>query len=274
MLNVTPDSFSDGGHFLASTDAVGHGLRMRAAGADCIDIGGASSRPRGATYGDGAAPVGTQEEIDRVVPVIEGLAARCDAPLSVDTCRAAVASAALAAGARIVNDVSGGADPELLREAARCGAELVLMHTRGDGAVASPNTDYADAVHDVVAELGDAIARAQACGVSLEKLWIDPGLGFAKTPAQSLQLLDRLPELCGLGHRVLVGASRKGFIGQASLRPDGSSPGPDERDPGTFATVALSVRAGANAVRVHDVAGAYQAVRVTEAVVASRGVAQ
>lgn len=261
VLNVTPDSFSDGGRFVALDAAVAQAERLRAEGADVIDVGGASSRPPGKTYGAGAAPVSADEELARVIPVVEALVAR-RARVSVDTTRAAVADAALARGASIVNDVSMGSEDALLDVVARHGAELVLMHTRDAGRVDASTTAYEDVVEDVLAELRAAIARAVARGVAPERVWIDPGVGFAKTAPQSAALLGATQRLVASGHRVLVGASRKSFIAQLAPAPDGSPPPPDARLGGSLAAVTAAVLGGAHAVRVHDVAASRQAALV------------
>lgn len=263
VLNVTPDSFSDGGEAFAFHDAMAKARQLLADGADVIDVGGASSRPAGATYGAGAAAVTVDEELRRVVPVVEWLSRELGARVSIDTVTPEVADAALVAGARIVNDVSSGASPELLRVAARHDAELVLMHTRGDGRVSGEHASYGDVVAEVVAELSQAVARAKGHGVAAARIWIDPGIGFAKTAAQSLALLAALPRLSALGHRVLVGPSRKSFIAELE-RGSGMPPSPPgERLGGTAAAVGAAVWLGADAVRVHDVRAMRQAALVS-----------
>ncbi len=266
VLNVTPDSFSDGGQFLSPADAVARAKAMLLEGADVLDVGGASSRPRGLTYGAGAEPVPAAEERARIEPVISVLARELGARVSVDTTQPDVARAALGAGASIVNDVSMGASEALLRAVADHGAELVLMHTRGDGSHGAGHTQYADVALEVRAELARAVDRAIANGVAPERIWIDPGIGFAKTAEQSAALLARLPELVSLGHRVLVGASRKAFIAALAPRPDGTSPPTGDRLGGSLAVLTLAALGGASAVRVHDVAASYQALRVIAAV--------
>lgn len=265
VLNVTPDSFSDGGRWLDPARAAAHGLSMVGVGADVVDVGGESSRPAGATYGAGAVRVPVQEELRRVVPVIEALAAR-SLRVSVDTVKAEVARAALAAGARVVNDVSCGQSPALLEAVAAGGAELVLMHTRADGRVDPSTTGYGDVVAEVRAELEAAVERAVRAGVPRERVWIDPGIGFAKTPAQSLALLGRLDVLVATGHRVLVGASRKSFIARAVAPAGEEGPRAEERLGGSLAALTAAVLAGAAAVRVHDVRESVQAVRLAEAI--------
>lgn len=264
VLNVTPDSFSDGGRFLALDAALARAKAMLAEGADVIDVGGASSRPRGATYGAGAEDVPVDVELARVIPVVEAVARQLGAKVSIDTTRGAVADAAIRAGARVVNDVSMGRDDALLAAVARHGAELVLMHTRGTGEVVADNTAYEDVVRDVLRELGQACERARAAGVASAGLWIDPGLGFAKTAAQSAELLARTAELTGLGARVLVGASRKSFLAVLAER-DGARPAPDARLGASLAAALVAARAGAAGLRVHDVAETRQALDVLHA---------
>jgi dihydropteroate synthase len=257
ILNVTPDSFSDGGRFADADAAVACALQMAADGADIVDVGGESTRP-------GSAPVGAETEIARTVPVIRALAARTDAVLSIDTTKPEVAEAAVAAGARMINDVSGLRHGDALaRIAARSGAHLVLMHSRGTPADMQKDPahlEYSDVVADVAAELSRSADRAIAAGVRRDRIWIDPGIGFAKTPEQNYALLARLGEIAALGYPVLVGPSRKAFIGAATGAPVGDRLG------GTAAAVALSVLNGARGVRVHDVAAMRQAALVAHAV--------
>lgn len=259
ILNVTPDSFSDGGRYLALDAALARAKVMLAEGADVVDVGGASSRPRGATYGDGAAAVPVDVELGRVVPVVEILARELGARVSVDTRSGTVAEAALAAGACIVNDVSMGADETLLQAVAAKNAALVLMHTRGSGEVSGATTHYADVARDVSRELATAIARARALGV--REVWADPGLGFAKTATQSAELLARLPVLAELGVPLLVGASRKAFLGALAARR-GEVPAPAERLPASLVAAVAATQGGAAAVRVHDVRETRQALDV------------
>jgi dihydropteroate synthase len=266
VLNITPDSFSDGGKHLRPEAALAHARRLVAEGADVVDVGGASSRPRGALYGAGAAPVTAADEIARVLPVVAQIARELRAVVSIDTVQPAVARAAIDAGASIVNDVSCGACDELLELAAEHGVEYVLMHTRGKGEVAPPNTDYRDVTQEVIAELLAAVERARRCGIASSKLWIDPGLGFAKTARQSAELLGRTDALVATGLRVLCGPSRKGFIADLAPGPLRQRPGPTEREAGTLAAVTAAVLQGASGVRVHDVAAARQAVLLAEAI--------
>lgn len=261
VLNVTPDSFSDGGRFLAAENAVVHAFEMLAAGADVIDVGGASSRPPGHVYGLGAEPVTAHAERERVETVVRALSAR-SVLVSIDTVNAAVAEVALEAGARIVNDVSCAGREALLRVTADAGADYVLMHNRGDGAVSGDNIAYGDCVAEVLDELRRGLDRAVGAGIAPERIWLDPGLGFAKTAAQSLALLAATARLVETGQRVLVGPSRKAFIAACAPQPDGTQPEPSQRQPGTDAAVTVAVLGGASAVRVHDVPASYQAVRV------------
>lgn len=250
VLNVTPDSFSDGGAFLAAEAALQQAARLLREGAHVLDIGGESSRPPGRTYGS-VDQVSEAEELRRVLPVIEGLRAY-GARISIDTVKAAVAERALAAGAQIVNDVSCGRSEALLRVAGEAGAELVLMHNRGRGERSPENTRYQDVVRDVRDELMGAVDRAITAGVAAEKIWIDPGLGFAKTALQSATLLAFTDELVATGHRVLVGASRKSFIAELAPLASGATPEPQQRLGGSAAAVVMAVLRGAQGVRVHD----------------------
>ena len=251
IVNATPDSFSDGGRFLERDAAVDRALRLADEGADLVDLGGESTRP-------GAPPVPAEEELRRVVPVVERLRARAfPLPISVDTSKGAVARAALAAGADLVNDVTGLRDPELGRAVAAAGVPVVLMHMRGTPADMASGASYRDVAAEVAAELAEALARAAAAGIPAEATVLDPGLGFAKTAEQSLELLARVGELRRLGRPLLVGPSRKSFIGKLA----GGAP-PEDRLPGTLAAVAWCVLAGVELVRVHDVAPARQAAAV------------
>ena len=265
VINVTPDSFSDGGRYLDPDAAVDHGRRLLAEGADVLDVGGESSRPAGRTYGEGFHHVPAAEEIARVVPVIELLAGELAARVSIDTVKPEVAAAALAAGASIVNDVRCAEDPRLAEAAAAAGANYVIMHNRGRGEVRSPNTDYGDIVQDVIDELLQAAERVERAGVPRAAVWLDPGLGFAKTGRQSAALLSSLGRFRKTGYRVLVGPSRKSFIAELAPNRGGEPPSADDRLGGTAAAVAICVAAGVDAVRVHDVHVMSQLVRVAEA---------
>jgi dihydropteroate synthase len=270
VVNVTPDSFSDGGKFSTPELAIVQARRLQADGADVIDVGGASSRPRGKLYGAGAPPVSAEDERERVLPVVAALAG-AGGRVSIDTTKPEVARAAIAAGASIVNDVSCGASLALLDVAAELNVEYVLMHTRGGGEVEPPNTVYGDVVDDVRDELLEAVARAEGRGITRNKLWIDPGIGFAKTAEQSAALLAAASVLVATGLRVLYGPSRKGFIAELAPLASGERPGPGEREAGTLAAVTALVLQGVAAVRVHDVAAARQAVLIAEAVAAHAG---
>jgi dihydropteroate synthase len=256
VVNVTPDSFADGGRYLDRRAAVAHGLALAAEGADLLDVGGESTRP-------GATGVEEAIELDRVLPVIEELAAATDVPVSVDTRKAAVARAALAAGAAIVNDVSAGRDdPDLLGVAAEAGAPLVLMHMQGTPATMQDNPQYHDVLAEVEAFLQERCDAAEAAGVAPDALVVDPGIGFGKRDEHNYALLGGLARLTRLGHPLLVGTSRKGFIGRALDLPV------EERLEGTAATVVWAVERGARIVRVHDVAPMVRTVRMTEALLA------
>lgn len=255
ILNVTPDSFSDGGQWARPAQAIPRGLVLAAQGADIVDVGGESTRP-------GAVRIGAQEELDRVVPVVAGLVA-AGVAVSIDTSRAAVAQAAVELGAVIVNDVSAGvADPGMAALVARTGVVYVAMHSRG----ASDTPDeYDDVVADVAGELGERVAALLAAGVLRHQVVLDPGLGFAKSGANNWPLLARLGELRALGHPLLIGASRKRFLGVVLATETGVALPPAERDDATTAVTALVAAAGAWCVRVHHVAGSADAVRVAAA---------
>ncbi|MCX4747375.1 dihydropteroate synthase [Kitasatospora sp. NBC_01287] len=259
VVNVTPDSFSDGGLWLDPDAAVAHGLDLVARGADLVDVGGESTRP-------GSARVTEREELRRVLPVVRELAA-AGVVVSVDTMRAAVAEQALAAGAALVNDVSGGlADPAMAQVLADHGAPFVVMHWRGQSVDMDRLAVYGDVVADVLAELTVRIEALLAAGVKEEQLILDPGLGFAKTSEHNWALLGGLHALTALGRPVLVAASRKRFLGTLLADPEtGELRAARQRDDATAAISVLSARAGAWAVRVHDVAGTADAVRVVAA---------
>jgi len=265
VVNVTPDSFSDGGRWFEPEAAVEHGLRLLAEGADLLDVGGESTRP-------GAHRVSPDEERRRVLPVVADLVA-AGAVVSVDTTRAAVAAEAVEAGAHVVNDVSGGlADPEMYRTVARTGAVYVAMHWRGPSDVMDGLARYDDVVAQVRDELAARVAEALGAGVAPEQLVLDPGLGFAKQGADNWPLLAHLDALTGLGRPVLVGASRKRFLGHLLADRDGVPAPPEGRDRATVAVSALAAAAGAWCVRVHDVPGSADAVRVAAAWRAARDV--
>lgn len=255
---MTPDSFSDGGAFLAVDAALHHGAQLLREGAAVLDVGGESTRPSGRTYGQ-VEGVSEAEELRRVLPVIEGLKAY-GARISIDTVKAQVAERALYAGAQIVNDVSCGRSEALLRVTAAAGAELVLMHNRGRGERSPENTRYGEVVREVRDELMAAVDRAQSAGVAADKIWIDPGVGFAKTAAQSARLLACTDVLVATGFRVLVGPSRKSFIAELAPLATGAAPSPQQRLGGTAAALTIAVDRGARGVRVHDVLEMRQAV--------------
>ncbi len=262
VLNVTPDSFSDGGRFDSADTAMAQARRMRAEGADVIDVGGASSRPAGITYGDGAAVVSPEEEWERSGSVVAELGG--DAfKVSVDTFQPEVAKRALAAGAHVINDVSGHPAPELLSAVADAGADLVIMHSKNSGRGDSVNAAYEDVVSEVLQELTHEVERAVQMGVGRDKIWIDPGIGFAKTAAQSVQLLAATQRFVATGYPVLVGASRKSFIAEMAPNTDETRPSPVARLGGSLAALVAAVYAGSKAIRVHDVFESVQAMKMT-----------
>ncbi len=255
VVNVTPDSFSDGGLFIEATRAIAHGEAMAARGASILDVGGESTRP-------GAAPVGAQEELDRVIPVVEGLARRTDALISIDTTKASVARAAVDAGAHIINDVSAlGFDPDMAGVAADTGAPLILMHIRGTPETMQRDVRYDDVVAEVIDFLEARVQRALDAGVSREQLALDPGFGFGKEVAHNFRLVRELHRLAELGLPILFGPSRKSSLGAVV----GGKP-PEERVWATAAAVACGVFAGAHILRVHDVAEMIDVVAVAQAV--------
>jgi dihydropteroate synthase len=258
IVNVTPDSFSDGGEWFDTDAAVRHGAELAAAGATILDVGGESTRP-------GAPAVAQDEELRRVVPVVEGLvAALPGVVLSVDTTKAAVARASLAAGATYVNDVSAlRADPEMLDVVAGHGARCCLMHMQGDPRTMQARARYDDVVDDVRAFLEHRIQVAVDAGVPVERIDVDPGIGFAKTQDHNLALLRRLDEIVAIGPRVVIGTSRKSFLGRLTGRDD-----PRQRLAGTIATNVLALASGARVFRVHDVGAVHDALAVAAHVVA------
>jgi dihydropteroate synthase len=253
IVNVTPDSFSDGGTYLEADAAIAHGRDLLAAGADLVDVGGESTRP-------GAAAVGAAEEIARVTPVIEALASD-GATVSVDTSKAAVAEAALSAGAGIVNDVTALADPGMAAICAARGPGLVLMHMKGTPRTMQDNPVYEDVVIEVREFLAERLRFAVDAGIDEETIWLDPGIGFGKTVEHNLELIARLGELADLGRPIVIGASRKNFIGAITGREVGDRLG------GSIATNVLGLANGAEVLRVHDVAETIQALRVAERII-------
>ncbi len=259
VVNVTPDSFSDGGRWFDTTSAVKRGLELVTEGADLVDVGGESTRP-------GASRVDEDEELRRVVPVVRGLASE-GVTVSVDTMRASVAERAVAAGAVLVNDVSGGlADPAMVPAVAAAGVPFVVMHWRGFSQDMNSRAVYGDVVAEVTSELRARMDAVVDGGIAPERIVIDPGLGFAKDAGQDLALVAHLDALHELGRPLLVAASRKRFLGRVLAGEDGSPPPARERDAATAAVSALAAHAGAWAVRVHEVRATADAVRVARAV--------
>ncbi|MBD2306928.1 dihydropteroate synthase [Chroococcidiopsis sp. FACHB-1243] len=253
VLNVTPDSFSDGGEFDRPSAALEQAQRLVAAGADIIDIGGQSTRP-------GAIEVSVAEELERVLSVVQLLRPAISVPISVDTTRAAVARAAIASGADIVNDISGGVfDPEMLATVAKLGVPIVLMHMRGTPQTMQQLTDYEDLIREIYQVLESRVAKAIASGIDPDRIIIDPGIGFAKKYHQSIEILRRLSEFRALNCPILVGASRKSFIGHILEQPD-----PKARVWGTAAACCGAIANGADIVRVHDVKEMHDVCRVAD----------
>jgi dihydropteroate synthase len=277
VVNVTPDSFSDGGRYLEPAAAIAHARRLIAEGAAIVDLGAESTRP-------GALPVPAEEQIRRLLPVLEPLAAE-GATVSVDTASAAVARRALAAGAAIVNDVTALGDPEMAQAVAETGAGVVLMHMRGTPSTMQQDPRYGDVAREVADWLGQRLAAARRSGIESERVALDPGIGFGKTLRHNFELLARLGELLELGRPVVVGVSRKSFLGKrerasgaagagAAARPGAGTPPPDlppeERLEGGLAATAVAVFLGARIVRTHDVAATVRAVRIAERLRAAR----
>jgi dihydropteroate synthase len=253
VLNVTPDSFSDGGSFLEPGAALAHAQRMAAEGADLIDVGGESTRP-------GAAPVSLDEELRRVMPVLEQLASGGGPPRSIDTSKSRVARAAMQAGAMFVNDVTAlRGDPEMAGVVAESGAQLCLMHMKGEPRTMQDDPQYEDVVSEVKGFLEERLAFAVREGIAEERVWLDPGIGFGKALEHNLELLRRLGEVVALGRPVLVGVSRKRFIGALTGRPE------REREAGSVAANVIAFEHGAHMFRVHDVAATREALAVADA---------
>jgi dihydropteroate synthase len=275
IVNVTPDSFSDGGRYLDAGVAIAHGEQLAAEGADILDVGGESTRP-------GAEPVSEAQELARVLPVIEGLAAAAarmpsGPQISIDTSKAPVAEAALEAGASLVNDVTAlRGDPRMLGVIAASGADCCLMHMLGEPRTMQGAPRYDDVVADVKAFLRERLELALARGVARERIMLDPGIGFGKTEAHNLELLRRLDELVELGVPILVGTSRKAFLGSILARAAGveRAPAPAERLAGTLVTNALAYERGASVFRVHEVAAVRDALAVTAATLGGRWTAR
>jgi dihydropteroate synthase len=257
VLNVTPDSFSDGGKFLDTGRAAEHAMAMQFAGADLLDIGGESTRP-------GSSGISAEEELARVLPVLQGLRGVLKIPISIDTQKPEVAETALEAGAEIINDISGlRSDPRLAKLGARCRVPLILMHMRGEPGTMQRTGFARDVSKDVVAALRKSVSIARKAGVEKSRIILDPGIGFGKSFAQNYELLEKLPQLAKLGYPLLVGTSRKGFLG-ATLARDGKPAPPEDRIWGTAATVTAAILNGAHIVRVHDVSEMAQVARVAD----------
>jgi len=260
VLNVTPDSFSDGGKYLEPESAIERALAMERSGADLLDIGGESTRP-------GSAETPASVEVDRILPVLEALRGRLKIPISVDTRRASVAEIALRAGAELLNDVSGlKSDPQIAEVAARHRKPLILMHMRGEPRTMQSGRFARDVMKDVLQGLRKSVAVARHAGVATSQIILDPGIGFGKSFAQNYELLQKLPQLAKLGYPLLVGTSRKGFLGATWAR-DGRAAPPEKRIWGTAATVTASILNGAHIVRVHDVEEMVQVARVADCIV-------
>src|SRR5580658_457253 len=259
VLNVTPDSFSDGGKYEQPEIAVEQALAMERAGAGLLDIGGESTRP-------GSEETSASEELDRILPVLEALRGRLKIPISVDTRRSTIAELAICAGAQMVNDVSGlRADERMAEVAAKHGVPLILMHMRGEPRAMQRGTFARDVMRDVKQGLRNSVAKARKAGVAKAQIILDPGIGFGKSYAQNYELIEKLPQLAALGYPLLVGTSRKGFLG-ATLAGDGKSAPPQERIWGTAAIVTAGIMGGAHIVRVHDVAEMVEVARIADCV--------
>jgi len=260
VLNITPDSFSDGGLWLDPHRAVERAVAMVEEGAELLDLGAESTRPGGGVYGQGAELVPVDEELRRLLPVLEAVRARVSVPISVDTRKGIVARAAIAAGADLINDISALADPDLAAEVARSGCPVVLMHSRGSLESMQQKISFEEVVPEVISELASLAKHAEAMGIERQRIVVDPGIGFGKTAAQNLEILRRLDEFQSLHLPLLVGASRKSFIGEI----DGAAP--DERLPGSLAAVGWAARHGVAIIRVHDVAETAQFLGVWKAI--------
>ncbi len=266
ILNVTPDSFSDGSQFSSLDQAIAHAEQMIAEGADIIDVGGESTRP-------GAVPVTAEEEIARAVPVIAALATRTDTPISIDTTKASVARAALDAGAAIVNDISAlRFDFHIADEVVKSGAGLVLMHSRGTPVTMHKLPPVADIIKEVISSLGSSITMAERRGVRRESIVIDPGIGFGKSQEQNLELIAKLDQLAAAfpDLPLLIGTSRKSFIGRLLADQKGEPAPLDQRLYGTLATITAAVLKGARVVRTHDVKPSFDSVRVADSIITTQ----
>ena len=260
VVNLTPDSFSDGGRYFEPERAVEHALRLVGEGAEVLDLGAESTRPGGGVYGGGAREVPAEEELRRLLPALERLRPRVAIPISIDTRRASVARAALAAGADLINDVSALADPDMAAVVRDAECPVILMHSRGELRTMQSTVSFRDVVAEVRDELAAMRSRAVAAGLEPSRILLDPGIGFGKTAEQNLRLLRATAELAALGSPLVVGASRKSFIGQLT-GADG-----DDRLPGSLAAAAWAAAGGAALVRVHDVAATRQFLAVWSAV--------
>jgi dihydropteroate synthase len=264
VLNCTPDSFYDGGRYFSHEAAITHGQRLAEEGADMIDIGGESTRPKG-IYGGGAEPVSAEEEKRRIIPVIEALSKTVNIPLSIDTYKAEVAAAAVQAGASLVNDISGFQfDPQMPATVARLSVPVVIMHTKGSPADMQSNPTYENLLDELYLYFEEQIELARAAGIAEDRLIIDPGLGFGKRVQDNYEILRRLPEFRGLGCPILVGPSRKSFVGKTLNLP------PEQRLEGTAAAVAATVMNGAHLVRVHDVLEMRRVAMIAELIAGRR----
>jgi dihydropteroate synthase len=260
VLNITPDSFSDGGRYLDSEAAIARALEIEHAGADLLDIGGESTRP-------GAAPISAEEELRRILPVIEVLRGKLRIPMSVDTQKAEVGEAAIAAGAEMLNDVSAlRMDPRIAEVARRAHVPMILMHMRGTPRTMQNGPFARDVIADVMAGLRDAMARAKRAGLTKSRILLDPGIGFGKKHEQNFEILARLPEFACLGCPIVIGTSRKAFLGKSMAKLGESALPSEKRLLGTAATVTASILGGAHIVRVHDVAEMVRVVRVADEV--------
>lgn len=254
VLNVTPDSFSDGGRFLEKDRAVEQGIRMAEAGADIIDVGGESTRPF-------SEPVSADEEMNRVIPVIESLSREINIPISIDTYKSVVAREALSAGASIINDITAlRGDPEMAGLASRQGVPVILMHMKGTPSDMQKNPTYDDLMGEIISFLMESARMAISHGIKKDMIIVDPGIGFGKTFDHNLQIIKELGQLKGTGYPVLIGPSRKAFIGEITGRP------PSERDVGTISAIVAGILNGADIVRVHNVEMAKDAVAVADAI--------
>lgn len=266
VVNLTPDSFSDGGKFLERDRAVEQGLALLAQGADLLDLGAESTRPGGGVYGDGARTVPAQEEMERLLPVLERLRRETDRPISVDTRKASVARAALAVGADLINDVSALGDPEMAEVVREAGCPLVLMHSRGDLSTMQREIRYEDAVREIRDDLAGSVENARRQGLASNVLFVDPGIGFGKSYQHNVEILARLDELHSLGQPIVVGASRKSFIGHLT-----GGARPDDRLAGSLAAVAWAAHHGAAIIRVHDVLETVRFLQIWQAIDLARG---